>query len=408
MLKEDCIKEKVSIIVPVFNTFAYLSACLDSILCQTYAELDIILVDDGSTDGSEKICDVYAGQDARIKVIHQTQSGVVAARNRGIEDASGKYIAFVDSDDQIEADMLEELIRHAKETDADIVSSGYIKGYMGEDGRLEEGDPIYGNFPEGIYGRSQKEDFFANFMCYQNYSSYGITPSLCGKLFKKKLLIQNMEKIPPSITIAEDACLTYMCCMDAEIIYVLHKAFYHYYMRETSCIHTSDKKCFSIITECYDCLFQKIMEMDGYRNILLQQLEKFVAREAVFALRNRFGFSNGGMLPAYVVNLQEWSSDTRIVIYGAGGVGSSYYKQITAFGQAIITLWVDHNRMVVEKNSLVQPVNAILQSEYDYVLIAVKDKNLAENIKRNLQAIGVEKEKIIWKEPQFILDIYNV
>lgn len=140
---------------------------------------------------------------------------------------------------------------------------------------------------------------------------------------------------------------------------------------------------------------------------MLQQLEKFIAREAIFALKNRFGFSNGGMLPVYAVNLKEWGQETKIVIYGAGIVGSSYYKQITSFGQAIVVLWVDNNPLVVEKNALVQPVNAILYSEYDYILISVKDKNVAENISIDLQAMKVDKEKIVWKEPQFILDVYN-
>ena len=113
------------------------------------------------------------------------------------------------------------------------------------------------------------------------------------------------------------------------------------------------------------------------------------------------------MLPLYAVNLKGWSQNTKIVIYGAGIVGSSYYQQITALGQAVVVLWVDSSRTVVEKNPLVQPVNGILCCEYDYILIGVKDKKLADNISRDLQTMKVEKEKIVWKEPQFILDIYN-
>ncbi len=406
-MKEDFDKENISIIIPVYNTRKYLSNCLDSILCQTYSKLEVILIDDGSTDGSEKICDIYAKQDQRIKVIRQTHLGVVAARNIGIENANSPYIAFVDSDDCVEPDMFGILLKTAKDCEADIVSSGYTKVYIGKNETLEKGQPVFGKFPEGIYVKKQIDFLLENLMCYKDYSSYGISPTLCGKLFKKKLLVQNIERIPQKLTIAEDACLTYMCCMDAEIIYILHKSYYYYIMREDSCIHSADKRCFSNITDCYDCLYQKIVQIQGNRKGLLQQLEKFIAREAIFALKNRFGFSNGGMLPVYAVNLKEWGQETKIVIYGAGIVGSSYYKQITSFGQAIVVLWVDNNPLVVEKNALVQPVNAILYSEYDYILISVKDKNVAENISIDLQAMKVDKEKIVWKEPQFILDVYN-
>ena len=407
MLNENCTMENISVIIPVHNTYKYISDCLNSILCQTYLKWEMILIDDGSTDGSGKICDIYAEQDSRIKVIHQTNSGVVAARNVGIENANGQYVVFVDSDDYLELDMFETLIKKAMESKADIVSSGYRKGYIAKNGTLEKGEAVFGSFPEGKYGKNQKEYLLANLMCYKNYSSYGISPILCGKLFRIELLKQNMRNVSQEITIAEDACLTYMCCMDAENIYVLHEAFYCYIMRENSCIHTADKRCFSIITDCYDCLLQKIVQMQEHKNVLLQQLEKFIAREAVFALKNRFGFSNGGMLPLYAVNLKGWSQNTKIVIYGAGIVGSSYYQQITALGQAVVVLWVDSSRTVVEKNPLVQPVNGILCCEYDYILIGVKDKKLADNISRDLQTMKVEKEKIVWKEPQFILDIYN-
>lgn len=93
--------ELVTIIVPVYNTGAYLSPCLESLIAQTHRDLEIILVDDGSTDGSGAICDDFARRDERIKVIHQKNSGVSAARNAGLENASGTYLTFVDADDAL-------------------------------------------------------------------------------------------------------------------------------------------------------------------------------------------------------------------------------------------------------------------------------------------------------------------
>ena len=99
---------KVSVIVPVYNAEKYLQECVDSILRQTLADLELILVDDGSTDTSPALCDRYAEQDLRVRVIHQANAGSSAARNRGIEVATGEWIAFVDSDDFIDANMRSE------------------------------------------------------------------------------------------------------------------------------------------------------------------------------------------------------------------------------------------------------------------------------------------------------------
>lgn len=111
----------VSVIVPVYNVEKYLARCVDSITSQTYENLDIILVDDGSTDNSGRICGEYAKKDTRIRVIHQKNKGASAARNCGITAASGNYIGFIDSDDWIDKDMYELLVNTAIEHHADIV-----------------------------------------------------------------------------------------------------------------------------------------------------------------------------------------------------------------------------------------------------------------------------------------------
>lgn len=119
-------KELVSIIVPIFNVEKYLRKCIDSIINQTYDNLEIILVDDGSPDQSGKICDEYAAKDRRIKVIHKENEGVSEARNIGIKLSSGEFILFVDSDDYIEAHTIEIMIAIAKQRKADIVMADII------------------------------------------------------------------------------------------------------------------------------------------------------------------------------------------------------------------------------------------------------------------------------------------
>ena len=122
----------ISIIVPVYNTEPYLPQCLDSILAQTYTDLEILLIDDGSTDRCGEICNQYAARDPRIRVFHTENRGLSAARNLGLDQAKGDYIGFVDSDDWIEPDMYEVLLQKAEETKADIVECGVYLEYPGK------------------------------------------------------------------------------------------------------------------------------------------------------------------------------------------------------------------------------------------------------------------------------------
>lgn len=126
---------KLSVIIPVYNGERFLRSCIESVQKQTEAEIEIILVDDGSTDRSGAICDALAQEDSRIQVIHQTNAGVSAARNAGMAAATGEYLGFVDADDTIAPDMYASLLQIARDTDSDIVMCDATTVYM--DGRTE-------------------------------------------------------------------------------------------------------------------------------------------------------------------------------------------------------------------------------------------------------------------------------
>lgn len=154
--------DKISVIVPIYNVEKYLNKCIDSIVNQTYKNLEIILIDDGSTDGSGDICDEYAGRDMRIKVFHQENKGVVAARKVGIKNATGEYIGFVDGDDYIDSNMFAELYHLINKKEADIVSSGWKREYRGSEAVL------YDNFQEGVYD-CNTSNYFLKDLCVLKY-----------------------------------------------------------------------------------------------------------------------------------------------------------------------------------------------------------------------------------------------
>lgn len=130
-LKENDSDVLVSVIVPVYDVEKYLRQCIDSIIHQSYRNLEILIIDDGSSDGSGKICDIYAGRDSRIKVFHTENRGLSAARNLGLDHANGTFISFIDSDDWFELDAIKAVIDVAKSSEADVVCFKHVTEYQG-------------------------------------------------------------------------------------------------------------------------------------------------------------------------------------------------------------------------------------------------------------------------------------
>lgn len=135
--------ELVSVIIPVYNKEKKLNRCIDSVLDQTYKNIEVILIDDGSTDGSDKTCDDYARDDARVTVIHQENGGVSRARNRGMAEAHGEYIEFVDADDYLDKDMVGSLISSAQKSGAEVTICGYKQIFRDRVRTVNEGSGSY-------------------------------------------------------------------------------------------------------------------------------------------------------------------------------------------------------------------------------------------------------------------------
>lgn len=220
--KEQKLEEKkiLSVVVPVYNNEKYLRTCIESILRQKYTELEIILVDDGSTDGSGQICNEYALKDSRIRVIQKNNEGACYARRDGALAAKGEYITFVDSDDWIDADMYEVLYGLLLEHEADIVTSGFIRNEAEE----IRHDPL----PEGVYEGEKKESLCANMLFHKEHNIGGIIMSVCNKIYHRALLIPYMVKLPADIHLWEDLVYVYPPFIAAEKVVVTHKCFYHY------------------------------------------------------------------------------------------------------------------------------------------------------------------------------------
>lgn len=208
---------KISVIVPVYNTGKYLCPALDSLVASTHKNLEIILIDNGSTDGSDKICEKYAEKDPRIILIHTENHGVSVARNAGLEIATGDWIGFLDSDDKIDADMYEYLLLGAREHNADIVQCGVYKEF--EDKTQVVNSPKTAIVSMGV--NDMTKEFWQHFAF-----------SVWSKIYKADLI--NSLKFSPEYTIGEDLRYNFEALVNSKKTLLLPKPKYHYLQRSGS------------------------------------------------------------------------------------------------------------------------------------------------------------------------------
>lgn len=219
----------LSVIVPIYRVEPYLKTCVDSILAQDFADMEIILVDDGSPDGCPQICDDYAKKDGRIRVIHQENGGLVRARKAGAQVASGRYVTFVDSDDWIGKGMYRTLQGLAEKTGADILVTGAFLE-VESDGRQERlANPAAG----GLYTGEKLEMLRKKMLYSGQFYQPGIYPVVWNKWFEREILLKNLMPIDDRISLGEDMTCTYPCLMDAQSVLIYSdEIFYHYRIRK--------------------------------------------------------------------------------------------------------------------------------------------------------------------------------
>ncbi|MBQ6995529.1 MAG: glycosyltransferase [Lachnospiraceae bacterium] len=218
----ECSKQKplISVIVPVYKVEKYLNRCVESLRKQTYNNLEIILVDDGSPDSCPMMCDGYAQEDERIKVIHQSNSGLSGARNSGLEIATGDYIGFVDSDDYVSDKMYEMLLTEMMKRDADIAICRYTR-FSGELAASDDEQSI-SNIKE-----MKKMDALDNL-----YGADGEVYTVAwNKLYRRTVLADIRY---PVGKINEDEFTTYKIMCNASKVILLEKALYYYFYNENS------------------------------------------------------------------------------------------------------------------------------------------------------------------------------
>lgn len=379
-------EEKISVVIPVYNTEQYLKKCLESVCAQTYKNLEIIVVNDGSTDASLQVCEECRQLDRRLIILNQENQGVSAARKFGVEYATGDYICFVDSDDYIAPDMVENLLDPA----FDLVCSGWTKVY-GDD---EEN--CHDSVEEGNYSDDNLNYLFRNMIYIENSNRFGIYGYLFCKIFRTKILKTIFSKFNTNIYFAEDEAIVYSYLLHCHSVKVMHQSYYFYFMRNASETHKKDKYFLRNISEYYVYL-EDAFSKSEQRHILLPQLEKHILFWIKYGLNEKLGFEST-LTCRYLFPDEKMILGKKVVIYGAGKVGYSYHKFLLHSELCKVVLWVD--KYSYRNETDVRPVESLSDVEYDLIIIAVRSADLALKIKSELCETNIPEGKIIWSAPK--------
>ncbi len=397
---------KVSVIVPIYNVEDYLVECLDSVITQTYEDLEIICIDDASTDGSMGILKEYAYRDSRIVILQNTQNrGLSYSRNIGLEYASGEYILFVDSDDYIDENLLEMAVDKAEKVD--FVCFDYRK----KDEVWENKDKHLFFRSEGVYDAQELFQIAIN--------ENSIVYSAWSKLYKRTFLIENNIKFVNGIQY-EDILFNFLCMMKAHMIYCIPAQFYTYRIRKNSIMTQKIEGknitdyFYSIcylshyyLTHCFGTELEKAIEKyihKVYRDFI-NAYRKYALLNDGYQLKNNitdiryaklYGLVSGyesyfGEVQVHIAEKIEQIRHTKnIIIYGAGDIARETINTLDKYDIPIAGIAVSdnsENKKSLLGNSVRVISDYVGKKENSLVIIATTSRFYLD-IEKKLLALG--------------------
>jgi glycosyltransferase involved in cell wall biosynthesis len=381
MIIED---QLVSIIIPIYGVELYLNQCIESVLSQTYQNLQIILVNDGSKDKCGEICDYYATKDTRIHIIHKQNEGLVNARKSGLAVAEGDYVTFVDGDDWVRENFIYNLVQPAIKYNTDFIIAGYIREFYGKE------DKIIPKLPIGYYS---KEDLVENILPNALYNGiffqHGISTYVWNKLFKLTKLKHYLAIVDKNIVMGEDAALTYPYLFNCDNLYITDATDYLYRQRPNSIVKSVPNLKFeysqlSLLFKHLKKHISKFIHID-----IEQQLKLYFYAQILIR--------SGGVINDDIKTIPFSNIDTAkdIVIYSSGSFGQHLISSIQKLNFYNIISWLDEDHVESQIFGLeVNSIDYILEIDFDLVLIASIDEKYTNSAVSKLKNLGISKDKI--------------
>lgn len=354
----------VSIIIPIYNAEKYLEKCLQSILVQTYENIEVILVDDGSVDGSGLICDEYARKDARIKVKHKMNEGTVRARIDGIHLATGTIIAFSDADDWMEPNMISRLYCIMQEEAVDVIMCGRYEDT--EDMHRE----IYPKHHNGRYDKQRlMKEIYPRLIADEGFFEWGVSSVLWDKLYRRECIEPYLISVDENIAMGDDAACVYPCLLQADSIYILHECLYHYRQTPTSMIKNSTN--IILEQEKFRVLYNSVLGLlEMYKEVptLSEQWRSFVLFLMVPRAEQLYRHITE---LDYLFPFPKVKRGSNVIIYGMGTYGQFLYNYLEKTHFCNVVAAADRNYVELRKQgfAVISP-KEMEQYECDAIVVA--------------------------------------
>lgn len=391
--------DRVSVIVPAFNVEKYIGECLKSIASQTYEQLEIIVVNDGSTDKTRSIIASYAEKDNRFLVIDQENQGLVAARKRGLEKAVGRCCLFVDGDDWIDKDLVKFMFEKFMSGDYDAVHANYSEEYSGKSFLQNN---IRGEEVLELSDDNKKIQILKKRLLSNDANSY-ITPSIWSRIYGTEYARRLYSFLPDEQSYGEDILFLLHLILSGNRILLTEKAYYHYRVVEKSLSHDYGINNLVNITKLF-LRMQDVLEQYGVYEYLRDDVRGFYWEKLLQGLKKIE--TPPLRISTYMFPDIELILGKKVVLYGAGAVGKDYYSQIAEYESIKIISWVDKQfDRILNDHMIKNPDSLLGNSEYDFIVIAVNESCVADEIERELVSRGIPKNKLLWEKPLSAYDL---
>ncbi len=396
----------VSVIVPVYNTESYLERCLDSIIKQTYKMLDIILIDDGSTDRSSNICDIYAEKDVRVRVFHKSNKGLSDARNVGIELAKAPFICFVDSDDILHEKYVERLFELCDKYNADIAQCDFL--CIDNESRLL---PLNTDCEiQELTGREALSEYCNG----KNEVQYCVS---WNKLYNRKLF--NEIRFPVGKQ-HEDVFTSYKLFALANKVILTTEYMYYYRQRSDSITgmgftlksldlgealnervefldaHGLYNEAFQVKRRLMSVYKRDIKALQGLGD--QKELTEHIQNKYMQLQKSISGISDedNSVRKEFIFKDYDIIKEKNWALYGAGGYGRYVYNIYKDLNVDTLKLWIDnfwHGKTDIDYT--VKPLDRIIENRDLYVVVAIQDEKIKKRVISDLIAWGVQPNKVV-------------
>lgn len=377
----------LTVIVPMYNQEKYIRECIESIQKQTYKDIEILIVDDGSEDNGFQICCNIAETDTRVHIIQQENKGPMAARFTGIKNCTTKYVTFVDADDFI----LEHSYAYADEymqKDIDMIFFEICR-YMDKHNKKYE----HHFLQEGYYDRKRIEkEVYPRLIWNIEKNTVGVECSQCVRIVKRELILETYESLHKDIRYGEDIAITYPLYKKLNSMQVIPKCYYMHRQRITECVsYIVSNKYLDETYILYHHLLEEFSELEN-GEMFRKQIEYFFMYSVNLKKIKYNDYRNN---EHFLFPFDQVPYKKNILLYGAGEKGHAFYQQLNRLNYYEKILWVDKNAEYIADNN-VKSVKEIEKYIADYTVIAIEDKNICESVKELLIQQGIEAERIVY------------